>query len=348
MLSYPEPHPLAISPTNSLASLTHGSAADGAAHGLDDLGDSAGHAAEGAQEAEGSLAAMAEQLTAVGESLVITEGLRELGTEALGAADSITHASIALTTITGSGETAKETIEGLESLGMADGLAMPALLTAATRMQQLLGPGADVVGLLGTIANGAAAMGTDIGSAADMFDRMAANGQVMSRSLGSVGLTMQQLATAVNQVNPELGATAVNLTSVFKTLDQEDRIAALQIAFQGLAGVAQQVAEQTFGGQWQQLANAWEGIMVEVGRAILPVVSDLTDFTKTEILPFVKEMVTDFNALPGPIKDAAAGFALATAAIIPLTGGLAAVGLAVFGTQWIATRNHRTHGSVRR
>ena len=329
-----------------------GPAADAAAGSLDplagsigDVGDAAGGAApevggfseatqqagHSAEQAEGGLNGMAEQLLAIGEALAITEGITELGKEALTAADSITHASIALTTIAGSGDAAKETIEGLEQLGMQDGLAMPSLLTAATRMQQLLGPGTDVVSLLGTIANGAAIMGTDIGSAADMFDRMAANGQVMARSLGSVGLTMQGLADAVNKVNPSLGATAVNLTTVFKTMDQADRITALQSAFQGLGGVAEQVANQTFGGQWQQLADAWEGVMVQVGQAILPVISDLVQLTKTDMVPFIQELVSDFNALPTPIKDLAVGVALLTAAVVPVTGALAALGLGLSG-----------------
>jgi TP901 family phage tail tape measure protein len=96
--------------------------------------------------------------------------------------------------------------------------------------------------------------------------------------------------------------------------DQATQVDVFNAALSSLGGTAQQVAEQTFGGQWQQLANAWEQIMVQVGQAILPVVSDLVQFTKTDILPFVKEMVSDFNALPGPVKDAAVAVALLVAA----------------------------------
>jgi hypothetical protein len=143
------------------------------------------------------------------------------------------------------------------------------------------------------------------------------------------------LANAVNQVNPQLDATSTNLTKVFKTMDQSDRITALQIAFQGLGGVAQQVAEQTFGGQWQQLANAWEQVMVQVGQALLPVISDLLDFTKTDIVPWIESAAAAFNELPGPVKDLAVGVAIATAALVPLTGALAAGGLALSGLQTI-------------
>ena len=325
-----------ITPAADDAAAALGGMGDAASGAGDDAGAAAAPVAQlgaAAETAGGSIAQMSEQLLAMGEALAITEGLREFGSEALTAADSITHASIALTAITGSGDTAKTTIEGLEALGMQDGLSMPSLLTAATRMQQLLGPGTDVVSLLGTVANGAAVMGTDIEQAGRMFDTMAANGTVMARGLGQVGLTMQGLADAANQVNPQLNATATSLTTVFKTMDQADRVTALQIAFQGLGGVAQQVAEQTFGGQWQQLANAWEQVMVQVGQALLPVISDLLDFTKTDIVPWLESAVAAFNELPGPVKDLAVGLAIATAALVPITGALAAVGLAVTGLQ---------------
>jgi hypothetical protein len=142
---------------------------------------------------------------------------------------------------------------------------------------------------------------------------------------------MQDLANAVNQVNPQLDATSTNLTKVFKTMDQSDRITALQIAFQSLGGVAQQVAEQTFGPQWQQLADAWEQVMIQVGQSLMPVVSGLMDLLKVDVFPFLKELATDFNALPGPIKDAFVAVGLLVAATAPLAAGLAAAGLAVAG-----------------
>jgi len=310
-----------------------GPAADGAAHGLDDLGESAGHAADGAHEAESGLAAMAEQMAAVGEALVITEGLRELGSEALSAADSITHASIALTTITGDGGKAEETIQGLEQLGMADGLAMPSLLSAATRMQAILGPSADVAGELKIVADGAAVMGTDIETAAQKFDMMATAGTANARTMTALGISLSSLATAYDAVIGGSDATAASVAVMFKALDQSQRIDVLNAALGTLGGTAEKVAEQTFGGQWQQLANAWEGIMVQVGQAILPVISDLLEFTKTDIVPFIQGLVSAFTGLPEPLKDTAVAVGLAAAAVIPLTGGLAALGLAFSGLE---------------
>ena len=38
--------------------------------------------------------------------------------------------------------------------------------------------------------------------------------------------------------------------------------------------------------------------MVQVGQAILPVITDLTDFLKLDVAPFVKEIADAFNGLP--------------------------------------------------
>ena len=313
-------------------------AADGAASSAGDLGDELPDAAGGAaelgdssEEAGGSLAAMAEQMVAVGEALVITEGMREFGSEALAAADSITTASIALTDLTGSATGAQETIEGLEQLGMQDGLAMPSLLTAAQRMTAILPPGADVATLLGNIADGAAVMGTGINQAANRFDQLVNSTSLAARQLSSFGLSLTSVAAAMNQVDPSVNATATTVSAMWKAMDPGTHVQVLQTALMGLAGTAEQVANQTFGGQWQQLADAWEAIMVQVGQAILPVISDLMALTKTEILPFIQELAADFNALPGPIKDVVVVVALAAAAVIPLAGAFSVVSLAIGG-----------------
>ena len=310
-----------------------GDAAGGAAGNIDQFGASASSAGAEAEESATQLGRMSEGFLALGEALAITEGMKEFGQEALAASDSITTASIALTTLTGSADKAHDTIEQLEALGMQDGLAMPPLLTAAQRMTALLPPGTDVVGLLGHIADGAKAMGTSVEQAANRFDMITNAGTLSVRALTSMGLSLTRVAAAMNTVDPSADATTTSVTAMFKAMDPGQRVQVLETALQGLAGTAQQVATQTFGPQWQQLANAWEQVMVQVGQAILPVISDLLQFTKTEIVPFIQDMVDSFNNLPGPIKDLAVGLALVTAAAVPLTAGIAALGLGLAGIQ---------------
>ena len=308
-----------------------GPSAEEATGGLNDFSGAAEQAGEGAETAGNQLAELAEQMAAVGEALVITEGMTELGTEALGAADSITHASIALSTMSGDAGEAKETIEGLEQLGMADGLAMPSLLTAAQRMTAILPDGTDVVSLLGQIADGAAVMGTNIDQAANMFDRLVSQGSASARTLTQLGLSLESLSSAFNVVTGGANSTADTVAAMFKALDDQGRIAVLQNALSNLGGTAQQVAEQTFGGQWQQLANEWEAVMVQAGQVLLPVISDLTDFAKTDVLPFIESLVADFKALPEPLQYAASAVVILTAAIVPVTGLLAAAAIGFNG-----------------
>jgi len=299
-------------------------AADDAASAIGGMGD----AAEGSSS---KLSDMAEQLVAIGEALAITEGLKEFGSEALTAADNVTHATLALTQLTGSGDTAESTIQGLEALGQSDGLSFPSLLTAATRMTAMLPAGTDVTALLGQIANGAAVMGTDIESAATKFDQMTTAGTASARTLTALGLSLPALAVALNQVAGNSDATATNAAAMFKALDESDRITVLTTALSTMGGVAQNVAQQTFGGQWQQLANAWEAVMVQAGQALLPFISSITDLLKTDIVPWIQGVVEDFRALPAPIQDATIVLGLLAAAAVPLTGALAAAGLAVSG-----------------
>ena len=326
-----------------------GDSAQNAGDSLESFAGDTAEANEGAQEAEGSLSDLAEQLAAVGEALVITEALTEFGNEAESAADKVTTATIALTAITGSADTAKETLEGLEELGTADGLAMPSLLTAATRMQQMLPAGTDVTSLLGEIANGAAVMGTDINTAATRFDQMATAGTANARSLTSLGLNLQTLSDAINQVTGTVGTMDTTAAAAFKALDQTQRIQVLQVAMQGLAGTAAQVAQQTFGAQWQILAHQWETVMVEAGQALLPIVSEMNNLLKTDILPFIQTLAADFNALPAPIKDTvvavgllAVGVAAGTVAL----GGMAAAFGALSGLAGASVEALTTLGLV--
>lgn len=284
----------------------------------------------------GSLEELGHQFLALAEAFVIVEGLKEFGAAALEASDELTKTSISLTALTGSATQAEETIQKLEALGIQDGLSMPSLFTAATRMQALLGPSADVVGLLGQIANAATVMGTDIGTAANAFDRMAASGTLGARQVVALGLSLQQVADAMNQVSGSSDATAQNVAQLFKAMDQSDRIDVLSASLEHLSGIAQQAAEQTFGGQWQSLANQWDQIMENVGQALLPVISGLTDLIKVDILPWVKDISDAFRELPAPVQDVIVAVGLLAAAVPVVTLALGAMGLALSGLGEIA------------
>ena len=280
-------------------------------------------------EAASGLSDWHEKLIAFAEALVITDGLKEFGLAALEASDNITRASISLTALSGSGEKAKVTIEEIEALGIQDGLSLPGLLQASTRMTALLPAGSNVVELLTHIADGAAVMGKDIGASADAFDRLVTMGSLAARQLLPLGLNLDQVAKAMNDLTGSSDATATNVSKMFKALDPGDRIEVLSTALEHLSGIAQQAAEQTFGGQWQILANQWEQVMREVGDALIPVITGLTDLMKVDVLPFLKSLAESFNELPTPVKEMVVALGLAAAAIVPVTLALGGLTFAV-------------------
>jgi hypothetical protein len=293
------------------------------------LGGAAEEAGAAASGAEGGLSGMAEQMVALGEALVIAEGLKTFGEGALEASDNITHANIALTTLTHDGDGAKATIAGLEQIGVADGLSMPSLLTAATRMTAILAPGTDVDALLRQIADGAAVMGTDIATAATKFDMMATSGMASARTMTAIGLSLGGLAIALNTVSGNTDATAANAAKMFKALDQSERVEVLSTALSKMGGTAEKVANQTFSGQWASLAAQWDQTMVEAGQALMPVTSGLLELLKVDVLPFLKGLADDFAALPAPIQEAAVVLGVIGAAVTVAGLAVKTLGMAI-------------------
>lgn len=322
-----------------------GSAAESASSQVEQLGQAAQQTGQQAQEAAGEVEAFGAateeaagetdnfygKLIEVGEAFAFLEGLKELSTDALEASDSLVHAQIALTQLTGSAGAASIEIEKLDELGVSDGLSLPSVYTAATRMQALLGAGTDVPAVLASVANAAAAMNTPLETAVNAFDRMASSGAINARSLPQVGLSLQQLANAANVVDPALEATSDSITKLFKSLDQSERLQILEQAFQQFGGVAQQVAQETFGGEWQTLATQWEQTMADVGLTLQPIVTDLMHFASADIIAPIHDLVTMFGGLPPVVQDAVIAFVGLTAAAAATLGAIGAFGIAMIG-----------------
>lgn len=289
------------------------------------------------QTAATGFSEMATQLAAIGTALAFTEGLKTLGEDALAAADNLTRATTALTVLTGDAGQARAEISQLNTLGMSDGLSLPSLYTAATRLTALLPEGADVVSLLGHVADASQTMGTSFDSASQRFANMIANGTVMARSLGSLGITMTDLATAINDLNPSLDASATNAAKLFKALDPGDRLTVVTDMLGKFDGMAQKIASETWGGQIQIVANQFELIGQQLGQVLLPALTSFTGFLQSDILPDLKAMVDGFSGLPEPVKNFGVGLAIAAAAIVPLLGAVAAVTLAIQGLSILST-----------
>lgn len=320
-----------------------GDASETAASGLDDAStamsgtaDSAGAAAsaveqlppaldetaESAENAESGLAGMAEQLVALGEGLVITEALKEFGTEALLAGAAEQSAAIALQALGSSAEQANETVEALVQTSMQIPVATASLLQAQERMQAVGIPLAQISTLMLDVAASSATMGTNITRATMQLDNMVTTGTVAQTTLSRLGISVQSFVAAINQVGGEGTADISNFTAAFKQLDQSQAIEVLEISMKGLADNIQAQA-QSINGQLQILKNSWEAVMVDIGQAIAPstgaIVTGLTSVIQT-----VQAAIAEFQQLPAPIV-AVGGF------LTQLAGGLAVIGVGMVG-----------------
>lgn len=296
--------------------------------------ETAGEQVAGASASFGSLV---ENLAGLVVLRQIESDLMSMGSAIAESSDNITRADIALTHITGDATQAQETIAGLRDIAMSDGLAMPGLLTAATRMQQILGPGADVTSLLKSIADGAAVMGTSIEQAANSFDRIINAGTLQARTLTTLGLSLQSVADAMNELNPALNATAQTASAAFKALDPGDRIDVLQQALKSLEGTAQEVAQNTFGGLWNSLIAQWDQLLESAGQALLPLAQALKQFVSSDIIPFLQSLVDGFRALPQPMQDAALALGAIAAAAVPVGVAVAGIATAIGALEGVAT-----------
>lgn len=299
-----------------------GDAASSAGPPIEEVGTAAHHAGEAATEAEGGLKGMAEQLVAIGEALIITEGLREFGQEALTAYGTVQSVTIGLTQLTGSVEQANEAVEKIKQLAATEPFAFPEIAPTIQKMVALGVSVEQLPAVMQAAADASAATGNAFSAVASSIDRLSLSGTAGARQLVALGLNTEQLGKA-------MGVTAGEVADAFKALDQSARIDVLTTALQKFAGAAEAQA-QGISGQWQIFQNQFEEVMVGVGQALAPVIGDLLAFGKT-VLSVLQGAAEAFNSLPTPVKEFAVVIGLGVAAIVPLTAALGAIGLGVAG-----------------
>jgi hypothetical protein len=303
------------------------SAGDAASSMGDDAsagGDAVETMGENSEEAGGQLAELAEQMAAVGEALVITEGLSELGEEALSAAGTVQSVTIGLTALTGSATQANEIIEQVKNLAATEPFAFPEIAPTVQKMVALGVSAEQIPIVMQAAADASAATGNSFQQVANSIDRMALSGTAGARQLTQLGVSAQQMADI-------MGVSAAQFTNAFKALDQSQRLDVLTQAMQKFGGTAMAEA-QGIAGQWQIFQNQFEEVMVGVGTALTPVVSDILSFGKA-VLSGIADATTAFGELPAPVQDVVVAIGLLAAAAVPVAGALAAVGLAMSGLQ---------------
>ena len=330
-------------------------AAATAAGGISDIGDAASAAGDDAAAATGEIndftdaeEAAGEQgenagsgigvfrasLLELAEGLAVTEGIKDLGEEALTAYSSIQTATVALTSMTGSAQTASGMIEEMEQSVLQMPVALDSMVSAAQRMTAFGLSTEQVKMALQDAADAAAATGNNFDTVAQRITVMAASGTAGARQLATLGLSAQDLATAMNTLIAGSDATAATITKDFKAIgDQTAQLEVLDYALQKFGGDSLAQAN-TVAGAWQILKNKWDETLEVVGEDLAPLAQSFLGFASTAA-DAVRDAVQAFDQLPAPLKDVAEIAAIALGTAGPLLTGLAALSLAVMGIQSI-------------
>lgn len=300
-----------------------GSGAAEAAPQVEALASSNKQAGDSAAEAETGLKAMAEQLVALGEALVITEALKEFGTEALSVYATIQSVTVGLTQLTGSAETAEETIAQIKTMAETQPFAFPELAPTAQRLVAFGVTVGQLPGVLQAAADAASATGNSFDAVASSIGRVELTGQISARQLVQLGVSFQDLAKTAGVSMDEIQAL-VKKGGQSAAADMQLLLDTVEQKFGGAAAAQ----AQTLAGEWQILQNKFEEVMEAIGQALAPIITDLMNFA-TGAVAAAKAVAEAFEAVPEPLRDAAVAAALIVAALAPLAVALSGILLSI-------------------
>lgn len=244
-----------------------GSAADLAARPIgstvvasNELAESANKAADAGKNAGSSWEGFGSTLLGLAGISLTIGALKELVIGSIEVSDKIGDTEQSLTRLTGSAEQAATMMQRLRALADDDGLSFPSLLTAVTRLETLLPTGADVVGVMGELANVSETLGSSIEAAGQKFSSIVDSGNASTKALAGLGLTIGDIKNAMD----ELGISA---DRSFKSLSQGERFDVLTTALQKFDGAAKELNDD-IGGDWTRAMNAAKDAMKNLGDAI--------------------------------------------------------------------------------
>lgn len=297
-------------------------ASTAAQQGSQQIVDAVNQTGASATQAVDKFQEFAQALAGIGEALAVTEGLKEFGEEALTAAGTVQSVEIALTQLSGSADEAAAAISNIKDLAATEPFAFPDIAPAVQKMVALGVSMDQLPSAMQAVADAAAATGNQFNNVAQSFDRISSSGTLSARALVQLGLNTHDLATAMGVADEEV-------KTAFKDLDQTQRIDVLSQALEKFAGSAEAQA-QGIAGQWQIFKNQFEEVMVAVGDALTPAISDILNFGES-VLHGIQEAIDAFNSLPGPVKEAAGALAILAGSVAPLLAAVSAVGIGLIG-----------------
>lgn len=181
-----------------------------------------------------------------------------------------------------------------------------------------------------------------VGDGNNIFDQGTAIALDMSRALGTdLQGSLIQVGKALN--DPIQGVGALRRVGVQLSDDQEALVKSLVASGDVLGAQKVILAELTkeFGGAAAAAADPLDKASVaaknaeeEIGKALLPVMVDLSKVFAEDVAPALTTIVAGFSAMPGPLKSATLlliGVGVAAGPIGKVAGALGGLGKVIFG-----------------
>ncbi len=183
-----------------------GKQAGQSAEGFHELGGAA-HEAEGGFLGLGEGAGEVAAIFGVGLGIeAVIEGLKALVETSIEAYGEIQLATVALTGLTGSAETAGEVIEKMKTLAMGSIFDDQKLIKAAQEMANIGISAETIPGAMKAVVDAAEASGHSLEAVSSAFDRIINTGDVSTRTLNALGINMEQLGETAGMTGEQVKA----------------------------------------------------------------------------------------------------------------------------------------------
>ena len=284
---------------------------------LGNLGDTATSALE---HFDGIISGFGEVAAAAG----IATGAFEIAKEALESFSQAQDVQTSFALLIGNAQDAEGAFSALKDTATQLAVPFESLLSVAQRLAPQFGVGTLALQqVLTATADAAAATGRDFDSIATGLDRIAVSGQVTSRQLVQLGVSMQDIATS-------MGVSVTQATALLKKGGQDAQadVDAVVAAIEAKFGGAASLIAQNLSGQFTNLKNQLSFISEDLGSALAPIASDLIAGLQ-DVLPAiqsiidngVKPFIAEVQSLFDQIKESATSIGGALSTGDTLAGG---------------------------
>ena len=301
---------------------------------LSDLVDKLTETSAAEESAAENASSLFKELLAFAGIAVSLEALKEMVVETFESFAKEERATEALTALMKSSRDAENAIEELRTTSLKLAVSNETLRNS---FQQMVARGFEVekiTPLLHSVADASRAMNTSFEGIANMMERMIQSGTLNTRMLTRLGLSIDDVAKAMN-------TTAGDAPKMFKALvDQSDRIDVVTAALGKFKGLAESTAADLTG-SWTNMKNVLEMTFEDIGKQLEPLGKDLVAWAQDTIGELkdmalnVIELGKGFAALPPIVKEVGAYLTLyfATNPAVALAASLFQLALAAAGVR---------------